>query len=274
MTHTDGPNVYSTTYDHSRCDIGVVHLGYGAFHRAHQAVYLDDYMEQSGDLRWGIAAVNLRAAESQSFAQNTDPQTGYILKCIAPDGQARLRQVRSHLRFLDWSQNQVGAEAMLALPTVHIVTITVTESGYCGNASGALDLENETLVSELNGGEKQSVYAYLAAGLNLRRTTLGLPISVLCCDNIQANGKKLHKNLMSYLTVAGQTELADWVERNVSFPCSMVDRITPRATDDMRNQIESELGKQPVTPVMSEQFIQWLSKTILQVRHLSGTRSA
>ncbi|PCJ07558.1 MAG: mannitol-1-phosphate 5-dehydrogenase [Rhodobacteraceae bacterium] len=258
MTNSIGPCVHSTTYDRSSCEIGVVHLGYGAFHRAHQAVYLDDYMEHTNDLRWGIAAVNLRAEESRDFAQNNSANNGYILKSVAPDGAAKLRRVRAHLSYLDWSENQSSAEALLALPSVHIVTITVTESGYYGDASGLLDPQNKTVVAELAGGKKQSVYAYLTAGLDLRRSKLNQPISILCCDNIQQNGKKLRKNLMAYLELAGLTELAEWVDHNVTFPCSMVDRITPRATDDMRNQIETVLGKQAVPPVMAEEFVQWV----------------
>jgi len=257
MTNTTGPRVHSTTYDRSNCDVGVVHLGYGAFHRAHQAVYLDDYMDQTSDLRWGIAAVNLRAEESQEFACNKDAENGYILKSVAPDGETALRRVRSHLNYLDWSKDPAKAEALLTLASVHVVTITVTESGYYGDTGGQLDPVDKTIVAELAGGPKRSVYAYLAAALDLRRAELSQPISVLCCDNIQQNGKKLRNNLMAYLKLAGKTELEDWVVLNVTFPCSMVDRITPRATDEMRNQIEAAIGKQTVTPVMAEEFMQW-----------------
>ena len=77
---------FTTAYDRKSCDIGIVHIGYGAFHRAHQAVYVDDYMQATGDLRWGIAAVNLRASESQSFAEAAGAERGYLLKSIAADG--------------------------------------------------------------------------------------------------------------------------------------------------------------------------------------------
>jgi D-arabinitol 4-dehydrogenase len=258
MNTSAKPMVYSTQYDRSACKVGIVHLGYGAFHRAHQAVYIDDYLESTGDLNWGIAAVNLRAEESASFAQNAQSDTGYVLKSVAPDGDTKLRRVRSHLEFRDWSEDQGYAEALLALPTVQAVTITVTESGYYGDASGTLDPLNETIAAELAGGTKRSVYSYLTAGLDLRRTGTGKPISVLCCDNIQQNGKKLRRNLMRYLTLAGHTELAEWVSQNVTFPCSMVDRITPRGTAEMRADIEAQLGAQPAAPVMAEAFSQWV----------------
>jgi len=232
----------------------VVHLGYGVFHRAHQAVYLD----QTGDLHWGIAAVNLRAEQSQEFARNKGAKNGYILKSVAPRGETTLRRVRSHLSYLDCSNEASKAVSLLAFASVHVVTITVTESGYYGDTAGWLDPEDKTIVAELTDGQTRSVYAYLTAGLDPRRTELDQSISILCCDNIQQNGKKLRKNLMIYLQLAGRTELADWVDHNVAFPCSRVDRITPRATNEMRNQIEAAIGKQTVTSVMAEELMQWV----------------
>jgi len=125
--------ISATTYDRDACDIGVVHLGFGAFHRAHQAVYIDDYMQTSGDVRWGIAAVNLRGSEAgqfQAVADDVERHDGYFLKSISSDGQVALRRVRSHTKFMDWSADSDNSEALLSLPSVHLVTITVTESGY------------------------------------------------------------------------------------------------------------------------------------------------
>lgn len=96
--------IFATDYDRAKCEVGVVHLGFGAFHRAHQSVYLDDYMQATGDLRWGIAAVNLRAGESaslQSAAQDIARFDGYFLKSISADGDVALRRVRSHIEFAD-----------------------------------------------------------------------------------------------------------------------------------------------------------------------------
>jgi D-arabinitol 4-dehydrogenase len=251
-------SVYSTGYDTSSCKVGVVHLGYGAFHRAHQAVFLDDYMAQSGDLNWGIAAVNLRPEESAEFAKSAASKTGYILRAVAPDGAVSLRRVRPHLAFEDWSRDAATAEALLAQKDVHLVTITVTEGGYYGDAQGVLNPRDETIVAELSNGKKTSVYAYLTDALEARRVSLDLPITVACCDNIPQNGKKLHVNLIAYLELAGRLELRDWVAQNVTFPCSMVDRITPRSTAEIRQKIEAELGAETVAPIMAEAFTQWV----------------
>jgi D-arabinitol 4-dehydrogenase len=251
-------SVYSTGYDTSSCKVGVVHLGYGAFHRAHQAVFLDDYMEQSGDLNWGIAAVNLRREESAEFALMAETQNGYIMRSVAPNGAAELRRVRPHLTFQDWSSDATAAEALLAQPDVHLVTITVTEGGYYGDAQGLLNPADQTINDELSNGKKVSVYAYLADALDMRRAVLDQPITVACCDNIPQNGKKLRANLTAYLILAGRLELRAWVDQKVTFPCSMVDRITPRSTPEIRDSIEAELGGKTTAPIMAEAFTQWV----------------
>ncbi|WP_439155529.1 mannitol dehydrogenase family protein [Yoonia sp.] len=257
MRHQAWPAITQTNYDRSACTAGVVHLGYGAFHRAHQAAYLDDYMEETGDLRWGIIAVNLRAAEQDSFVANQGAN-GYLLKSVAPDGETALRRVRSHLGFADWSQDREGVAALLAGPDVRIVTITVTESGYYTDPAGALNPAEPVIAAEFAGGAVRSVYACLCDGLAARMQAGGTPLTILCCDNIRSNGKMLRRNLAAYLAGTGQDVLAAWVDANVTFPCSMVDRITPRSTPEMRAEIEAALGPQDATPIMAEAFVQWV----------------
>ena len=124
-------DVSQTSYDRGLLQVGIVHLGFGAFHRGHQAVYLDDYMELTGDLRWGIAAVNLRACDRTAFKLASDSPAGYLLKTTAPDQTKKLRLVRSHAEFADWSIDREASERLLQRPDVHALSITVTESGYC-----------------------------------------------------------------------------------------------------------------------------------------------
>ncbi|EPX77370.1 mannitol dehydrogenase family protein [Litoreibacter arenae] len=248
--------LYATGYDRAACDIGVVHLGFGAFHRAHQAMYIDDTMEATGDLRWGIAAVNLRAAEANSFAAHR--KDGYIIKSISPDGQVTFRQVRSHVAFADWSKDASGAEALLSLASVHMVTITVTESGYYTDDAGALNPDDPVIKAEVAGGAPVSVYAYLAAALRGRMKHSGAPLTVLCCDNIRENGTKLGANFAAYMGLLGDADLANWVARNVTFPCSMVDRITPRSSPDLASEMQAIFGERGTFPVIAESFVQWV----------------
>lgn len=258
MNISSKPVVFETSYDRDAVRSGVVHLGFGAFHRAHQAQYIDDYMEATGDLRWGITAVNLRAEESGPFAANAKPSESYVVKSIAPDGETELRKVRAHVAFVDWAKDAAKAEALLTSADVHMVTITVTESGYYTDPTGALNPDDPLMAAEIKGEASKSVYAYLSAALTQRMQASGAPITVLCCDNIRQNGKMLRNNLGAYLSHTKQADLAAWVKDNVTFPCSMVDRITPRSAPEMQATIDAQLGKQPVQSIMAEAFLQWV----------------
>ena len=159
-------------YDKTECQTGIVHIGYGNFHRAHQAMYIDEYMRKTGDLRWGIVAVNLR---NEGFREIDD----YIVKT-----PTRYKKVRSHLDYIDWTKNRTVAKHMLTLPSVHLITITVTESGYAPGSP---------------------LFEYLACGLRNRTK----PITILCCDNIRQNGLVLETQFLAYLYQTNQYDIAD-----------------------------------------------------------------
>ena len=249
---------FTTAYDREACDVGIVHIGYGAFHRAHQAVYMDDYMQATGDLRWGIAAVNLRASESQSFAEAAQADRGYLLKSIAADGTQEFRAIRSHLEFVDAATDLNAALDLLSRGSVHAATMTVTESGYYFKDDWSLDVSASPVADELAGGPLATIYGYLSLALERRATRLDAPISLLCCDNIRNNGKVLKNALLAYIEAAGKPELAAWVLKNASFPCSMVDRITPRSTPDLRTEVDQLFPDHATSPVQAEDFSQWV----------------
>ena len=213
--------MYKTSYDKTECQTGVVHIGYGAFHRAHQAIYIDDYMEKTGDLRWGIVAVNLR---NEGFREIDD----YVVRT-----PSKYRLVRSHLDYIDWTKNRTIAKHMLTLPSVHLVTVTVTESGYAPGSP---------------------LFEYLACGLRNRKS----PITVLSCDNIRQNGLALETQFLAYLYHTNQYELASWVRENVKFPSCMVDRITPRTTDAVQWEVENVIPGHGHSAIQTEEFTQWV----------------
>lgn len=252
------PDLYATTYDRAACGVGIVHVGYGAFHRAHQAVYLDDYMSATGDFGWGIAAVNLRREDSQSFAKAGDVEDGYLLKTTTPGGNSQFRLVRAHCHFADWSHDAAAAEALLSRPTIHAITLTVTESGYFLDDNGNLNLDDPVIVAERSTGASHSVYAYLAGALARRVDCIDQPINILCCDNIRSNGAMLERNFLTYLDVLERDALADWVRENVSFPNSMVDRITPRSTSRLDDEISEIFSDHRLRPIHTEAFSQWV----------------
>jgi len=201
--------------------MGIVHIGYGAFHRAHQAMYIDDYMEKTGDLRWGIVAVNLR---NEGFREIDD----YIVKTPSMH-----KIVRSHLDYIDWTKNRTIAKYLLTLPSVHLITITVTESGYTPGSP---------------------LFEYLACGLRNRKT----PVTIMSCDNIRQNGIVLETQFLAYLYQTNQYELALWIRENVKFPSCMVDRITPRTTDALRHAVDAIYPGYGQTAVQTEEYSQWV----------------
>ncbi|MDE0764676.1 MAG: mannitol dehydrogenase family protein [Amylibacter sp.] len=261
MNSISKKHIFATEYERSNCKIGVVHLGFGAFHRAHQAVYLDDYMAQSGDLNWGIAAVNLRLSEYDHFqaaAADISQHDGYFLKSYSADGQVELRRVRSHVGFYDWCSDINNSQKILALDTVHLVTITVTESGYYTDANGDLIIDDPHILNEINNNLQLTVYGYLRASLLSRVAAGGAPLTIACCDNIRQNGKMLQRNLLAYLKICNDTDLISWVTDNVAFPSSMVDRITPRTSLELSIELSELIGIKVSSPIMAEDFTQWV----------------
>ena len=252
------PKLEATTYDRAACKIGIVHLGYGAFHRAHQAVYIDACMEKTGDLNWGIAAVNLRAEDSAAFAEAARAQDGYLLKTTSPDEDVRHQLIRAHVAFEDWATSPEQAEQLVDQPSVKAISMTVTESGYFLKADGSLNTEDPVLTRELAGDRATTIYGYLARALARRAAGINQPITVMCCDNIRSNGKLLERNFLSYLDLAGQGDLTAWVKSNVTFPCSMVDRITPRSSGALLDEVADAFPGRALAPIHGESFIQWV----------------
>lgn len=270
---TTVPEVHSSSYDRDAAKTGIVHIGFSAFHRAHQAVYIDNYMERSDDLSWGICAVNLRQADSQRFldsAQQIESNDGYLLKTTSPNGDLSFQRVRSHTGFIDCCSDMAAAVGLLASPDVTLLTMTVTESGYVLDSQGNLDTTDNLLRQEISRGAEvlpavdSTVYGYLAGALEIRAAHINQPLTVCCCDNLRENGTLLRKNFLKFLQLIDKTELADWVTTNVTFPCSMVDRITPVTTPAVKAEIKNLADNHSAftalsdTVIHAESFWQWV----------------
>ena len=160
--------------------------------------------------------------------------------------------------FSDWSIDGFAAEAILSQPSVHLVTITVAESGYYTDPNGNLNTADPVIKAEAAGEKPQSVYGYLRAALAMRMQNQGAALTIACCDNIRQNGKMLRRNLLAYLEACNDHGLAEWVAANVAFPCSMVDRITPRSPADLSTELTTMIGAPVTSPIMAEDFIQWV----------------
>jgi fructuronate reductase len=240
-------------YDVRRLKVGIVHVGLGAFHRAHQAVFTEDAVEAAGG-DWGIAGVSLRRGDAASAL---NPQDGlYTVETLSEAGGLRVvGSLREALTASDDAETVLDA---MAAPTTHIVSLTVTEKAYHLNAAGELDLTDPDIVHDLARPERpRSAVGWLAAGLAHRRAARSAPLTVISCDNLMGNGAKLGAATRT-LAERWDPALAAWIEAEVAFPGTMVDCITPATTDESRARIEVALGLADRACVSREAFAQWV----------------
>ena len=241
-------------YDPTQIDIGIVHLGLGAFHRAHQAVYTDDVLAK--DRRWGIIGASLRSADTRDALQ---PQDGLYTLVEGDELGERLRVIGA-LRDVLVAPEAPGALLdVMCRPTVKIVSLTVTEKGYCHDpASGELNVDHPDIRHDLaNPLAPRSAPGFLAAALCQRRKRNLPPFTILCCDNLPSNGRTVARVTAAYARLLDR-DLGSFVAEHVAFPSTMVDRIVPATTDDARARIAKSLGLDDAWPVIAEPFIQWV----------------
>ena len=238
-------------YDRAATRIGVVHFGPGAFHRAHQAVYFDDLL--ASDPHWAVCAVSLH---SPGVRDALVPQDG--LYTLALLGEVpRLRVVGSIREVLCAPQQPEAVLARLLDRDVRLLTLTVTEKGYCLSADG-VDLRHPDIVHDLAAPQAPaSAIGWIVAGLRGRRERGLEPYTVLSCDNLADNGGRLRRAVLQYGAQLGPG-LAAWIETEVAFPRSMVDSITPASDDALRAQVGARLGMEDAWPVQREPYTQWV----------------
>jgi fructuronate reductase len=239
-------------FDRERVIVGAVHFGPGAFHRAHQACYLDDALAQ--DRRWGIAAVSLHNAGVRDALA---PQEGlYTLAVLDEQPQTRIMGALKEL--LVAPESPAAVTARLADPAVALITATVTEKGYCLAPGGGLDFSHPEIVHDLaEPAAPRSFIGHLCAGL-ARRRALGLaPPNIVSCDNLTDNGPRLRRALVDFAR-EHDADLPRWIEDEVRFPRTMVDSITPATDTALRDRVAERLGVVDRWPVQREAFTQWV----------------
>lgn len=244
-------------YDRTTCQASVVHLGVGAFHRAHQAVYFDRLMALDEGKTWGITGVNIRPNDSQFFAKLMQQKGEYLLKTMSPDGKTKYEHIRSILNLIDGAKTPFDVDHLIANPETQLITCTVTEGGYYLDESQQLMLEHGDISGDLQG-ERNTLYAFLYAGLKARMEQQSGPITLLCCDNLRHNGQLLRKGLLQFVEQKGDAQLSSWLVNNASFPCSMVDRITPKPDAKHVTETQAYFAVNDEMTVMAEDYIQWV----------------
>jgi len=240
----------------SRLTTGIVHFGPGAFHRAHQADYVDHLVRE--DPRWGIAAVSLRSGNIVEALQRQEGR--YTLAIL--DAEPSFRVLAPHTAFLGPGAGQ-KVRRVLQDPGVEIVSSTVTEKGYCLVGDGSLDVDHPDIVHDLaSPHEPRSLIGWLVLGLADRRKAGAQPFTTLCCDNMAANGRKLAAAVQLF---AGRIdpELARWIAGEARFPNTMVDSITPATTAALREKVLAETGFDDAIPVSREAYAAWVIEDVL-----------
>ena len=237
--------------------IGVVHLGVGNFFRAHQAAYLDEAMD-AGATGWGVCGVSLRSAATRDALF---PQEGYYALLERDAGGDRARVVGSLREILVAPENPEKVVARIAAPQTRWVSLTITEKAYGhlpGSGGGRLDTAHPDIAHDLaSPTAPRSAVGLLHAALLKRRREAAGPLTVLSCDNLSCNGDLLRGLVLAFDEATGGASTS-WIQEQVRFPNSMVDRIVPRTTDGDRAMISAMLGVEDAWPVVTEPFRQWV----------------
>lgn len=234
-----------------------LHLGLGSFHRAHQAVYLQQ-LHDLGDTSWEIAAGNIRA-DGEELIQALKEQKGrYTLETVTPQGARNYKEIGSIKRVVAWDADLSGLTQVAVEPTTRIISFTVTEAGYYLDALDQLDHSYPDLVSDLKGDTCCTLYGALSRLLDARRAAGVGPVTLMSCDNLRSNGDRFAKGFKQFLEQQGKTELLAWVAANTSAPNAMVDRITPRPTPSVAERVTAATGVEDRAALSAEAFIQWV----------------
>lgn len=241
-------------YDRHDVTAGIVHLGVGAFHRAHQAVYVDDCIA-AGETGWGIVGASLRSVDTRDALA---PQDGLYTLAVQDSTGEKLRIIGSELVLVVAPEGPAALVARMSDPAIRIVTLTVTEKAYLRDASGSLDLAHPDIAFDLaNLDTPRTVHGFIVAALEQRRRAGAAPFTVLCCDNLPDNGGTVRRLVLQFAG-ARDADLARFIEQEVAFPATMVDRIVPATTDADRERISAAIGLDDAWPVKTEPFMQWV----------------
>jgi len=249
------PDIDRPAFDRGKYGVGVVHLGIGAFHRAHQAVFWDRVLAgEGGD--WRICGVSLRRPD---VAGQLNPQDGLYTVLARDEAGDRYQVVGAVEQVLVAPDDPARVLDLMAAPTTHIVSLTVTEKGYCHDpATGRLRVNHPDIEHDLaHPSQPKSAPGFIVEALARRRAAGLRPFTVLCCDNLPTNGK-VAGAIVTALAKARDPALGRWVAENVTFPSTMIDRIVPATTDRERALVAEALGFEDRGVVVTEPFIQWV----------------
>ena len=250
-------SVQRPVYDRSQVSASIVHLGLGAFHRAHQAVMTEAVLA-AGDLSWGIVGAGM---QSSGMRDALKPQDSLYSLTEFGENFERLSIVGSIVDVLGGAEESEKLRLLEKMSDAgtRIVSLTVTEKGYyLDPATGALLLQSPAIAADLaHPAAPRTIPGLIVRALRHRRAAGLPPFTILSCDNLPNNGKLARAAVLAFAREI-DADLAAWIEGEARFPCTMVDRITPATTDADRAQVNARLGMEDAWPVVTEQFAQWV----------------
>lgn len=234
-----------------------LHLGLGSFHRAHQAVYMQALHDQ-GDNSWRIVGGNLRPDMLETVAALQASHGVYTLETVNTVGERFYQAISALQEVISWDPALSGLVKIAADSNTRIISFTVTEAGYYLDAHNQLDESFADLRSDLEGKTNSTIYGALSKLLHARMQADAGKVTLLNCDNLRSNGERFFSGLKQFLAKRGDQALLAWVAVNTAAPNSMVDRITPRPTPDIRERVKAATGRDDPAALMGETFIQWV----------------
>ena len=246
------------TYDRAKVGTAVLHIGVGAFHRSHQAFYLDELIESHGGYEWGICGVGIMPQDAGMNKALNEQDCLYTL--VERSGKTSSARIIGSLKsYIFGFEKAEDVFQKMAAAETKIVSLTATEGGYCfDQGTGELDIKHAGIQNDLkNPQHPQTIFGYLAEGLERRRKSGLPPFTVLSCDNLQGNGNVAKRTLLAFCRER-DAQLEKWISANVAFPNCMVDRITPATTELEREYVRVTYNIDDAFPVVAEPFIQWV----------------
>lgn len=248
------------TYNRKDTTCGILHIGVGNFHRAHEEFYTNALLAADPSQKnWAISGAMLMPSDEKLYNALKDQEGIYSVTVCGRDGHDETTLIGS-LKEVNWAmENPDMVIGRISDKDIKIISMTITEGGYnIDKATGEFMLDNETVARDIsNPSEPKTVFGFVAEGLRRRRDAGNGPVTILSCDNLQHNGDTARKAFMSFFE-AQDKELAAWAKENVTFPNSMVDRITPATRPEDIERLNKANNLQDKAPVYCEDFIQWV----------------
>lgn len=251
--------VISYKYNREQVKPGILHIGVGNFHRAHEEYYTNLLLENPDQQNWGICGAMLLPSDEHLYHALKNQANEYTLTVCGRDGKDEAYRIGSLIELIWGIENPEAVIAKIADKNIRIITLTITEGGYnIEKATGEFMLEDELIKHDLqNPQTPKTTFGFIAEGLRRRKAAGNGAVTILSCDNLQHNGNTARKAFTSFIE-AQDKELAAWVNENVTFPNSMVDRITPATRPEDIARLNAKNGTSDKAPVYCEDFIQWV----------------